>query len=105
MKNIYVVRADFGKYTKAFQENGYVAIGWFDQLVDKTFSREKIKELHKSLYKDDGNMRMSQNAGQVYRFINDLKIDDIVVTPFSNNQLLVGTITSEVYYEKDATSK
>jgi restriction system protein len=50
-------------------------------------------------------MRMSQNAGQVFRFVNDLKIGDIVITPFANNQLLVGKITSEVYYEKDATTK
>ena len=35
MKNIYVVRADFGRYTEAFKENGYVGIGWFDFLMKK----------------------------------------------------------------------
>ncbi len=104
MNNIYVVRADFGKYTKSFKDNGYVAIGWFDHLVDASFTRENIKELHKKKFPQDGNMRMSQNAGQVFRFINDLKIDDIVITPYFNNQLLVGRITSDIYFEKDATS-
>lgn len=41
---VYVVRSDFGRYTNAFKENNYVAIGWFDQLIDKSYSREDIKE-------------------------------------------------------------
>lgn len=105
MKNVYVVRAEFGKYTQAFKENEYVAVGWFDQVVDASFTRDAIKELHKKKYPNDGNMRMSQNAGQVFRFINDLKIGDIVISPYFNNQLLVGTIQSDVFYEKDTTSK
>lgn len=102
---VFVVRSDFGRYTNAFKENNYVAIGWFDQLIDKSFSREQIKELYKKVYQNDGNMRVNQNAGQVYRFINDIKIDDIVITPYSDNRLLVGKVTSEVYYEKDTTSR
>ncbi len=101
---IYVVRSDFGRYTNAFQESSYVAIGWFDQLIDKSFSREQIKDLYRKVYHKDSNMRVNQNAGQVYRFINDIKIDDIVITPYSDNRLLVGKVTSDVYYEKDTTS-
>lgn len=102
---VFVVRSDFGRYTKAFKENNYVGIGWFDQLIDKTLSREQIKDEYRKVYHKDGNMRVNQNAGQVYRFINDIKIDDIVITPYSDNRLLVGKVTSEVYYEKDTTSR
>lgn len=102
---VFVVRSDFGRYTKAFKENNYVGIGWFDQLIDKSFTREQIKDLYRKVYHKDGSMRVNQNAGQVYRFINDIKIDDIVITPYSDNRLLVGKVTSEVYYEKDTTSR
>lgn len=102
---VYVVRSDFGRYTNAFQENNYVAIGWFDQLIDKSFSREQIKDLYRKVFHKDGNMRVNQNAGQVYRFINDIKVNDIVITPYSDNRLLVGKVTSDVYYEKDTTSR
>lgn len=102
---VFVVRSDFGRYTNAFKENNYVAIGWFDQLIDKSFTREQIKDLYRKVYHKDGSMRVNQNAGQVYRFINDIKIDDIVITPYSDNRLLVGKVTSEVYYEKDTTSR
>lgn len=102
---VYVVRSDFGRYTNAFKENNYVAIGWFDQLIDKSYSREDIKELYRTVFHKDGNMRVSQNAGQVYRFINDIKIGDIVITPYSDNRLLVGKVISDIYHEKDTTSR
>lgn len=105
MKNIYVVRADFGKYTQNFKENGYVGIGWFNQLVDRSFSRDDIKELHKKMYVKDSIMRMNQNAGQVFRFIHDIKVGDIVITPYHDNQLLVGEVTHDIYYEEDNSSR
>lgn len=104
MKNIYVVRADFGRYTKAFKAHNYVGIGWFDQLIDASFSREDIKELYRQKYGNEVPMRVSQNSGQVYRFINDLKIGDIVITPYNSNQLLIGEINSDVYFKQDKTS-
>jgi len=104
MKKIHVVRADFGKYTKAFEDHNYIGIGWFSQLIDHSFSREDIKKLYREKYPKDGNMRVSQNAGQIFRFINDIKIGDIVITPFSNNFLLVGEVKSEIYLDIDETS-
>ena len=104
MKNVFVVRAYFGKFTKAFKDNGYVGIGWFNELIDKSFSRDDIKELHKKTYLNDSTMRMNQNAGQVYRFVNDIKVGDIVITPYQNNHLLVGEVIEDVYFKSDNTS-
>ena len=104
MKKIYVVRADFGRHTQTFKDHGYVGLGWFDQLIDKSFSREDIKELYRKAYDNKVPMRVSQNSGQVFRFVNDLNIGDIVITPYDNNQLLVGKIKSDVYYKSDNTS-
>ncbi len=104
MKNIYVVRADFGKYTQAFNDHSYVGLGWFNQLIDKSFSRDDIKELYREKYPQDVPMRVNQNSGQVYRFVNDLQVGDIVITPYSTNQLLVGEVTSKVFHKDDNTS-
>lgn len=104
MKNIYVVRAEFGTFTQAFKNHGYVGVGWFNQLVDKTFSREDIKELYRQKFPKDMPMRVNQNSGQVYRFINDLKVGDIVITPYKTNHLLVGEVITEVYHKDDTTS-
>jgi len=104
MTNIYVVRADFGRYTQAFKENGYVGIGWFDFLMEKGITRDEIKAHYNNKFPDDAPLRAGQNSGQVLRFVNDVNIGDIVLTPYSTNKLLVGEVTSENYYENDDSS-
>ena len=95
---VFVLRADYGRYTDVFRNNNYIGIGWFDEinpiqekwdLTDKDFLKEKYREK----YKEDVNMRVNQNVGQIYRFINDLKIGDIVISPYNTNELLIGKIT------------
>ena len=104
MKNIYVVRADFGRYTEAFKENGYVGIGWFDFLMKKGITRDVIKEHYSKKYPKDVPLRAGQNSGQVLRFVNQINVGDIVLTPYSTNKLLAGEVISENYYEKDDSS-
>lgn len=104
MKNVHVVRADFGRYTQAFETNHYVGIGWFSEHINFQSTREEIKEIYKTVFPDHGNMTMSQNSGQIFRFINDIKIGDIVITPYSNTLLLVGEVKSDAYFKKDSTS-
>mgnify|MGYP000005830187 CR=1 FL=1 len=102
MKNIYVVRSDFGRHTKAFKENGYVGVGWFDFLMEKGITREEIKEHYRKAYPNDAPLRIGQNSGQVFRFVNEINVGDIVLTPYSNNHLIVGEVISENYFENDS---
>lgn len=104
MKNIYVVRADFGRYTQAFKDNGYVGIGWFDFLMEKGITRDKIKEHYFKKFPKDVPLRAGQNSGQVYRFVNEINVGDIVLTPYKSGRLLVGEIIGENYYETDNSS-
>ena len=106
---VFVLRADYGRYTDVFRNNNYIGIGWFDEinpiqekwdLTDKDFLKEKYREK----YKEDANMRVNQNVGQIYRFINDLKIGDIVISPYNTNELLIGKITGDLYFENDNSS-
>ena len=89
--NVYVVRADYGRFTSVFQEEGYVAIGWFDadptvwDLTDK----EVLKEKYRQKFPNDPAMRLNQNVGQIYRFVSEIQIGDVVICPSQDNQLLV----------------
>lgn len=104
--DVFVLRAEFGRYTDTFQKEGYVGIGWYHDnpdgwdLADKDFLKLKYREL----FPDDPYMRMNQNVGQVFRFVNELKVGDLVISPFMDNRLLVGRIASDLYYLTDSTS-
>ena len=99
-QDVFVLRAEFGRYTDTFQKEGYVGIGWYHNnpegwdLADKDFLKLRYREL----YPDDPYMRMNQNVGQVFRFVNELKVGDLVLSPFMDNRLLVGKITSDLYF-------
>jgi restriction system protein len=106
---VFVLRADYGRYTDVFRNNNYIGIGWFEQinpieggwdLSDKEFLKEKYREK----YVGDASMRINQNVGQIYRFINEMQIGDIVISPYNTNDLLIGKITGELYFENDNSS-
>lgn len=64
---VFVSRAEFGKYAKAFVTNGYIGIGWFEQ-HDLSDARERghdyLGELH-DLYEPDASPnRKWVNVGQ-----------------------------------------
>lgn len=104
---VYVVRAEYGKYASIFQAEGYVAIGWFDadpagwDLSDK----EALKSKYRQQFPNDPPMRVNQNVGQIYRFVSEIQLGDVIVCPGQDNQLSVGIISGELYYSSDATSR
>jgi restriction system protein len=104
--NVFVLRADFGRYTDTFKKDGYIGIGWFQDEPTTIDLKDKdsLKTVYKSLYPDHPSMRMNQNVGQVFRFVNEIKVGDIIISPYNDNQLLVGTIESDVYFRKDDSS-
>jgi len=106
MNNVFVLRADFGRYTDAFEKEEYIGIGWFaENPIEWDFSnKDFLKEKYRLLYPDDPNMRVNQNVGQINRFVNEIKIGDLVVSPYMDNQLLVGKIESDLFFKEDSTS-
>lgn len=106
---VFVLRADYGRYTDVFKNNNYVGIGWFEEinpiqsnwdLLDKDFLKEKYREK----YPNDVDMRVNQNVGQIFRFINDIKIGDIIISPYNTNELIIGKVVGDLYFESDNTS-
>lgn len=105
-KNVFVLRADFGRYTDIFKKGEYIGIGWFqdEPIAIDLKDKDSLKGAYKALNPDHPSMRMNQNVGQVFRFVNEIKVGDIIISPYNDNQLLVGTIESDVYFKKDDSS-
>lgn len=101
---VTVVRADYGRHTDSFRQNGYVGIGWFDAPLPERRDRDAVRAMYDARFPDHVDNRASQNAGQVYRFLNEIKPGDLVVTPYSDGPLLVGRVTGEPYARSDNTS-
>jgi restriction system protein len=102
---IYCVRANFGKYAKAFVDGEYVAIGWLENVNLSAIHSEDYDKLT-DIFKEDNpkasKMSAAQNIGQIWRFLIDIKEHDVVVTPAENvEDLFYGEIISGYYYGKD----
>lgn len=98
---VTVVRADYGKYTDAFKKHEFVGIGFIHHELKDTTDKEYLKDEYKKSYPDDKFMTMNINAGQVYRFLNELNIGDIVISPYNDHRLLIGKVKGEPYFVKD----
>jgi restriction system protein len=101
MKALFV-RADFGKHAEAFLKNGYAAIGWFEKPA-KDYSKEAITDNYKIHYPNHSAGTTSQNVGQIFRFCNDIKVGDIVISSYAEGNLLIGIANGLPYFKKDLT--
>ncbi|MEF2549610.1 restriction endonuclease [Aurantimonas sp. E1-2-R+4] len=90
MTNVWCVRADFGRYARAFVDGGFVAIGWLPghDLADYT-SRDELHPIYRAAYPNDvSNIVIGQQIGQIGRFLFEMKGGDTVITPDANTELL-----------------
>ncbi len=97
-KTLWMVRAEVGgRYFEEFQSNSVVAIGW-PELGDlsKFSSRKAISAALEKIDKNQKPAQLAMAAGQIYRFVNEIKINDQVITYSpSTRTYLIGKITSE----------
>lgn len=101
MKNIYCVRADFGKHTHEFINGGYVGIGWLpDNDLSNITLREELYPLYRTAYPaDTSNVVVGQQVGQISRFLLEIKEGDFVITPSADtNYLHYGVVQANGYY-------
>ena len=101
MPEIYVVRAEFGRYTEDFLKGGYAAIGWMhdvDLLGIK--SRDELYPIYREHHPEDtSNLVIGQQVGQIARFLLEINAGDYVITPSSNTEIIhYGTVAPDSYY-------
>ncbi|MGJ0394336.1 MAG: restriction endonuclease [Methylocystis sp.] len=100
MTRAWCIRAEWGTYTLAFRQGGYVAIGW-NELGDLSSvpGREGLYPLYRAAYPDDSAIVTGQQVGQIARFRFEMQAGDIVITPDANTELLwYGRLIGEPAY-------
>ncbi len=99
----WVVRAGEGsEIVGQVRELGVVAIGWHEIGDCSDYqSREDFRYAYHQAYPDETNKyRIGMQAGQVYRFVREIAIGDIVMTPDSPaRDVLIGEVTGEYEYD------
>lgn len=106
MKYAWVVRPyPHGKYrVKEFLSKNIVAIGWpgiGDLTLAKT--RDEIKKSISNRYRYSSPQSLGQAAGNIFRFMYDIKEGDFILVP--DGQLVyIGKIISQYQYDKSVDS-
>ena len=98
---VWCVRAEFGKYAVSFRKGGYFAIYYdIDEDLSETSSREQISRVFRKYHpNEESNVVVGQQAGQISRFLIDIRPGDYVVTPSSDTDVLnYGIVLDKPYY-------
>ena len=98
---MWVVRAEFGKFTNHFISKGFIGIGWVpDDDLTKVTDPKEIRTLYTQHHpKDKSNAVISQQVGQIRRFVLEIQPGDYVITPaVQNERLHYGVVSSEPSY-------
>lgn len=97
----------WGIHTKddnLFLKENVVAIGWNEMgdISDIQSDREKLKQKFPLVYPNKKPGAAPTACGQIYRFINEVKIGDYIIFPSkSDRKVNIGQITGEHYYKNE----
>ena len=97
---IWVVRAEFGRYTDHFLNGGYVGIGWIpDEDLATVRDIDELRGLYLQAYPDDtSNYVIGTQVGQIRRFLLEMASGDYVITPASDTEWIhFGQVLEESY--------
>lgn len=111
----WLVRADSGRYYDDFRINNYVGIGWNEiSLQDirgtnndssklKLILKDKLPEAKEKGYSEQ---KCGITAGQLMRFCNNIKLNDIVIVPSAgSSEFLVGKVIGDIFEISDEQPK
>ena len=103
---LWVVRGGrHGEREEYALENNVVTVGW-EALQDlgTIESREGLTSLVQRTYPDQGRRTLGSWGGQIWAFINQIDVDDIVAVPLKNQRGLVafGRVTGPYRHVSDA---
>lgn len=87
-----------------FLKENVIAIGWEEMgnigNIGKT--RESFKNAYSKVYTDASSGSIATNAGQLYRFVCEMQINDYIVFPSKiDKKINIGIIESDYYYDND----
>ena len=100
---LWMVRAgEYGEREDLAITKNIVIIGWEDLSdLSNIHTREELVELYAKTYPDSKKMTAANQVGQLWRFIHEMKIDDLVALPLKKQSaIIIGKIKSNYEYKK-----
>ena len=97
-KTMWMVRAGEGGFRfEDFKEGSLTSIGWADIGELSTLnSRDDFYKAVAATYPNDKKAQVAAAAGQIYRFVREIKVGDAVITYGRSERIyLVGSVTGE----------
>ncbi|ABE50868.1 restriction endonuclease [Methylobacillus flagellatus] len=108
LARMWMIRGEGGSLYDEFRENNIAAIGWsqFAQHAKQGISRKQLITLYEQADPHAKPGTIISGASQVWRFVNEISVDDWVITysPI-NRTYLIGNILSESEYRHDLVSQ
>lgn len=104
---VWMIRAGEGSYlADEFLSSHIVAIGWNEiGPLGEDFSFDLFKERFTEAYPDDSKSRVNMCVSQLWKFVQEIKIGDKVVTYDSTTRLYWrGEVRSSYQFSKDFTN-
>ena len=98
---VWVVRAEFGRYTNHFLIGRYVGIGWIPyQGLGAVRDIDELYDLYREAYPDDTSKYViGAQVGQIRRFLLEMAFGDYVITPAADTEWIhYGQVTEEESY-------
>jgi len=90
-----------GDAESLFEKQSVIAIGW-DEMKDLSplKTREDFKKKYAEIYHNVKPGAIPVNAGQLYRFVREMKIGDMVIFPLKRSpEIWLGRVKSEYKYD------
>jgi restriction system protein len=84
--NVWIVRAGRnGEYEEMALNLGITSIDW-NELEDISYihNRDDLKNLYKEVYPDESKNKIAASVGQIWSFINKIRINDVIIMPLKH---------------------
>lgn len=107
-KGAWVVRAgNYNEIVEDVEAKSVVAIGWAKMgNLSQLKSREQIKNRYREIDEGASEAKIGMNSGQLYRFAQEIKVGDFILTPIqATREILIGTIVSEYEFNPSLISE
>lgn len=93
-----------GSADTLFLKHNMVALGWDStgNLLDLAPDREAFKNKLAELYPKDKLAALALNAGQLFRFVHEMRTNDLIIYPSKHDKLVhIGKVTGDYVYQKN----
>lgn len=102
-ERVWLIRAGRQGENEALAlDAGVAIIGWSELGDVGSASREELKQAIRSTYGEQRPRSLASQAGEIYRFVHEVQLGDLVVLPLRSDpgQVAVGRITGEYEHRR-----